>query len=1304
MRPSPLARERGRSPCALAALVLLCGVPAAAGSRYAHDVGASAADERPFRAEWWTRREGLPQASVTAIAQTRDGYLWFGTFGGLVRFDGVRMEVISPRTHAGLSSNRITALCAARDGSLWIGTEDRQAFRFAGGRFEHVALAVPDAVEHIVEAEDGSIWLGSHGLTRWTPAGATYLDFGLSREESYVTGLLAGAGNRVWVTMQGLAYELADGAPTRLAEGGVVGFVPGADGMPVVLVRPGSRAQGAPQRSFDAGLYGSPRRAWTDAEGRAWIATTSGLWLLPPGSGEPESARLTARPQVCRAVLEDREGNLWVGFDLEGACRLRPAPGVRALEIGAVRSVVDDGQGGLLLRHGNGIDRLLADGRLTRTEIQGPGAARIEELLCDARGALWMRGKELLTRRDGAGSVSWPLASTGIAQDAAGTVWLGAQGGLVEMGSDGPAPRPLPLAPDVAVELPTFDQGGALWFASRGEGAVFRWAEGTLARHDLPEGARGVALRDLALGADGTLWIATYGAGLGRLRDGRIAFVDTSRGLLDDYLGHLATVEGTLWANSNRGVFAISEAALHACLDGRPNSRLVCYQACDAEGNGAGGCRTADGTLWFPTVSGVVAVDPVIRRNEVAPQIHVERVLANGVEHPLGAEGIQVAPGSGDLEIAYAGLSFTDPHRVRFCYRLSALASDREEPWVYAGSRRTAYFTNLRPGSYGFEVRACNNDGVWSAAPATVRLRLEPRFWQTGWFAALLALGALGAIGGLHELRMAGVRRRNRALDDEVAAHQRTVAALREREATHRALAETATDGILIVDDARRVAYANAAARALLRLGAAGDVSAPLGRFLADDPAGRARVAQLFEGGGRRALPLEGCRSDAQPFAVEVSSGSMRRADGREAFVLILRDVTERQRLERQLAEAGKMEAVARLSGGIAHDFNNILTGLLGHAALLDEEIGAGRDQDFVRGLVEQVRRGAERAARLVRQLLTFARRRVVDPGIVDPNRTVRELEPMLRTLIPASIRLRLELEPDVGLVHVDACELEQALVNLVANAKDAIDGAGTIVVGTRRELFAAPAADAPAPAPHVALRVVDDGRGIPAAQQSRIFEPFFTTKPVGGGTGLGLASAYGFAEQAGGALSVDSAPGQGSCFTIHLPVVATPLAAPAVLDREIPGPQPSGALTVLLCDDDQPVLDTAAAILRRAGHRVVAANGPEEALRAFDEIGGAVDALVTDIVMPVMDGRELAAQLRARRADLPVLFVSGYAPDALGLRGDDPLSDFLAKPFPPRELLAALARCARGHAAGAPPERRPRAGESPPRPVSHSR
>ncbi|HEX3765077.1 MAG TPA: ATP-binding protein [Kofleriaceae bacterium] len=404
-------------------------------------------------------------------------------------------------------------------------------------------------------------------------------------------------------------------------------------------------------------------------------------------------------------------------------------------------------------------------------------------------------------------------------------------------------------------------------------------------------------------------------------------------------------------------------------------------------------------------------------------------------------------------------------------------------------------------------------------------------------------------------------------------------------------------------------------------------------------------------------------------LAVEITAHDLD-YEGRRARLVLANDVTARQRLEDQLRQSQKLEAVGRLAGGIAHDFNNILSVILSYGeALLDmTEPGTLRED------LEQICSAGRRGAALTRQLLMFNRQQRIEPRVLDLNEVLADMTRMLQRLLRADIELAVRPAPDLGQLLADPGNVEQVVMNLVVNAGDAMPAGGQLTLTTANiELDARHAADHPglAPGRYIRLAVADTGTGMDRATLARIFEPFFTTKERGRGTGLGLSVVFGIVQQSGGHIEVDSELGRGTVFQIYLPRTDA-IAAPRAPDEQPPETL-YGRETVLLVEDDGQVREVALAILRRHGYLVIAACDGDEARQACQAHPHPIHLLLTDLVMPGMTGRELAHRLRGLRPDLKVLCMSGYN-DAIDT-GDEPHIAYLQKPFTATALATAVRR-----------------------------
>jgi len=383
----------------------------------------------------------------------------------------------------------------------------------------------------------------------------------------------------------------------------------------------------------------------------------------------------------------------------------------------------------------------------------------------------------------------------------------------------------------------------------------------------------------------------------------------------------------------------------------------------------------------------------------------------------------------------------------------------------------------------------------------------------------------------------------------------------------------------------------------------------------------------------------------------------------------ISREVTDLKRLEDQLRQAQKLEAVGKLAGGIAHDFNNLLTVINGCAELALFDFGGSPGGE----LLSEIHEAGQRAANLTNQLLAFSRQQVLNAQVVDLNKALQQVGNLLKRVIGEDVELGFELDPALGLVKVDPTQFEQAVVNLAVNARDAMPQGGWLRLATRNveldQAFAASHPDVHS-GRYAEVKVSDSGQGIDPATVVRIFEPFFTTKPVGKGTGLGLAMVYGFLKQSGGHVEVESGLGKGTTFRLYLPLISE-ASVEAPRRRSEPPQNGGGAETILLVEDEDAVRRLCTRVLSASGYHVLEARNGDEAIELMTRRAGNLDLLVTDLVMPRMGGRQLAAKLRESLPKLRILFLSGYTEGAPLARELDPSVGFLQKPFAPPALTS---------------------------------
>jgi ligand-binding sensor domain-containing protein len=728
-------------------------------------------------------KDGLPQNSVQAIMETPDGYLWLGTQEGLVRFDGLRFTVFDRTNTPLLTNNHVTALQPSPAG-LWLGTFGGELIEWRGRASASrrvPLLPVAGAVLALAGDHEGRLWIASStGL--YLKTGERVARYGAADglPTDQIRALLTDVDGSLWIgTARGLV-RLRDGKTSlvTLRDGlpgdDVQALARGPDGALWVGTSQGlGRHDAAGWRSFharDGLVHDSVRTLHVDPQGTLWIGTAGGLTRQRDGRFASLTTREGLLSDSVAALYTDREGSLWIGTDGGGLSRLKEAKAAsygrrQGLSDELVYAVAGARGGGMWVgTYGGGVDRL-QDGRFTPL-LGGDrlGTTRVRALLESRSGELWV-GTDIALHRYASGRVETFQAAQGlpaspvrvIHQDRQGTVWVGTDGGGL-LRVDGPrlVREIRPGLPSPQVRVIFEDSKGAFWVGTYGGLAVLR--DGQYQAYTTAEGLSHDYVRSLHESADGTLWIGTYGGGLTRLKDGRFTAITSKDGLFSDVVFRvLEDAAGDLWMSCNKGIFRVRRAELEEFANGtraRVHSEVLDeadgMKSRECSGGSPGGWRTDDGRLWFPTVQGVVGVDPArLPRNPAAPPVVLERMSADNEDVDLTGPA-RLAPRRQRLEFAYTALSFVAPERIRYRYRLEGFDRD----WVDAGTGHQAVYTRLPPGAYRFRVVAANADGAWNESGAVYAFELAPSFYETAWFWSLAALALALLAGGLHLWRV----------------------------------------------------------------------------------------------------------------------------------------------------------------------------------------------------------------------------------------------------------------------------------------------------------------------------------------------------------------------------------------------------------------------------------------------------------------------------------------------------------------------------------------------------------------------
>jgi diguanylate cyclase (GGDEF)-like protein len=776
----------------LTALWLAPSIPAEAldperrPAQYGHDV--------------WQTDQGLPQNSVVAIEQTQDGYLWLGTYQGLVRFDGTRFVVFHSGNTEAITSNRIVALAEDGHGGLWIGTNGGGLVRYQNGRFTafHTGSGLPsDAVSALLVARDGAVWIGTRdaGLSRF--AQGRFQNFtpadGLSNKG--VTSLCQTRDGSIWIGTEGGLDQYASG-----------------------VFRAYTTKQGLPRNDVWA--------IHEDSEGALWIGTFGGGLSRFDGQRFTNfSTRDGLSNDTVFAVLEDRDRNLWIGTNGGGLVRYSNGRFERygsaeGLSDDFVYALDQDREGNLWVgTFSGGLNRLKNVAVSMMTTREGLRRDFLYSTLQDRKGTIWLgavqgtlmrmdgdrvssialprkmadfdvwslseaAGGHLLVGTDGGGVLvfdgekfSYPAWNASLSNQIVwainrtrdGSLWLGTAGGGVNHVRPDGAVETIGTSrglPNLFVRAIHHDRRGRMWFGTDG-GGVAILDKGRLTTLSMSDGLSSNFIRCLYEDANGLMWVGTYGGGLNRIEDGKVTRYSTETGLFDDVVVQIVEEGGYLWMSGNRGIFRVSLQELNELARGdRVAVSSIAYGRADGmrtlecSDGSPGGIRTRDGRLLFATGKGLAVIHPSrIPRNLVPPPILVDSVMAEGRPVRPG-ERVDARRGRGRFEFHYVSLSLVAPEKVRYRHRLAGFERD----WVDAGSARVASYTNLPPGAYRFEVQAQNNDGVWSQKAAAFEFARAPRFFETYTFYGFtLACVALAGTGG-HLWRVRRARQRELAL------------------------------------------------------------------------------------------------------------------------------------------------------------------------------------------------------------------------------------------------------------------------------------------------------------------------------------------------------------------------------------------------------------------------------------------------------------------------------------------------------------------------------------------------------------
>jgi PAS domain S-box-containing protein len=1289
--------------------------------------------------------EGLAQSQVHSIFQDSYGYLWIGTLGGGVsRFNGRTFANFT--TKEGLSDNHVLTIFEDSDHNIWFGTQQGVS-RYDGQKFHPLNINRDlgnSVVRAILEDHAGNLWFGSEvGL--WKYDRKTFSINHFTRDNGLpgdlIMTMIKDSKDRLWVGTQGHGIGRYDG--TKFTNFSTADGLAGNSVYSILEDRYGnlwfgtyegvSKYDGKTFHNYTVkqGLsHNFVRAIIEDREGNLWFGTNeNGLCRFDGNrfTGMTEKNGLSSN--VVWSLLEDREGNIWIGtyrggLDKYSGDMFTYFSSNQGLGNDMIRWILLDRAGNSwFATYRGGVTRFDGKSMTTFTTKDGLIDNFVLTIFEDQKGNLWFGTYRGVSKYDGKTFTNFtqedglpdPIVRS-IVEDRTGNTWFGTNlGGVCRY--DGKTMSNFTTNDGLnsdQINTLMLDRQGTLWIGT--ENGLCHYDGKTFTDISEKCGLKPKNIYCIIEDKKGSLWIAAYGDGIIKFTPPACSFevFSSKDGLANDnVVSMIFDDRGNLWIGTEKGICRLNIEGYE-----RTGQKIFKYYGKE-EGFFGTECihnsisKDQEGNIWFGTLRGAIKYNPHQgKKNLVEPMTHITglrflfgennwRDYAGGISRHGLPLGLRLPYNKNHLQLDFIGLSFTVPGKVKYRYKLAGF----ENSWVQVPVSESSYaiYSNLPPGKYTFEVKACNNDGIWNKTPASFDFVIIPPFWQTWWFyvscAGVLVLG----ICLLVQIRIRHLQRQqevlkekveiatrdlkiekekveqinleleyrvrertaelvnaNQSLHLEIAERKSVEEALRVSEEKFRHVVENANDAIFILQD-DVVKFPNPKTIEMLGYSKEELEKIPFSKFIhpGDNTKDIGEQIKRLEGD-----ELPGTYSfrvmhrDNKVSWVDLNSVPIQ-WEGRPAALNFFRDVTDKKRLEEQLLQAQKMEAIGTMAGGIAHDFNNLLMGILGNASLVLSEISANHPYHTEIKNIEQY---AQNGAHLTRQLLGFARGGKYEVIPTDLNRLIKKTTEMF-SHTRKEIRIYEKYEANTRTVNVDQGQIEQVLMNIYVNAWQAMPGGGEIYVQTVNITFDENEAQSYGlkPGNYVKVSITDTGIGMDETTRQRIFDPFFTTKELGRGTGLGLAAVYGIIAHHEGSIKVYSEKGKGTTFIIYLPACEKEVPK----EKKLPGKFFMGTETVLLVDDESMVSDVDKRLLEKLGYTVLVAGSGKEAIAMYDKNKDWIELVILDMIMPGMGGGEVFDRLKTINPGIKVLLSSGYSIDgeaaqimARGCKG------FIQKPF----------------------------------------